>query len=51
MFTGVSVARRNPVKPASSATTRSRASPAWAPRAAPTSWESEAGVQIEVDAA
>ena len=48
---GVSVARRNRVNPASSATARSRSSPAWAPRASPTSWSSEDGVQITVEAA
>ena len=38
---GVSVARRKRVKPASSSTSRRRASPACAPSAAPTSWASE----------
>ena len=46
---GVSVALRNLVKPASVKTSRSRASPAWAPRPRPTSWDSEFGVQMNVD--
>ena len=50
MFSGVSVARRKCVKPASSNTARSRASPAWAPRPRPTSCDSEFGVQIADDA-
>ena len=49
-FIGVSAARRNCVKPASSNTWRSRASPACAPRPRPTSCESELGVQIVDDA-
>ena len=48
---GVSVARRNCVKPASSNTSRSRSSPACAPSARPTSCESEFGVQTMVEAA
>ena len=48
---GVSVARRNRVNPASAATSPSRCSPACAPRPRPTSWSSEAGVQISVEAA
>jgi len=48
---GVSVARRNRVKPPSANTRASRASPAWAPSARPTSCESEFGVQTMVDAA
>src|SRR4029453_12582328 len=48
---GVSVARRNRVKPASANTRASRASPAWAPSARPTSCEREFGVQTMVDAA
>ena len=51
MFTGVSVARRMRVKPASVSTARSRFSPAWAPSARPTSCASDAGVQMSVDAA
>ena len=47
---GVSVARRKRVKPAFSATSRSLASPAWAPRAKPTSWLCDAGVHTMVDA-
>jgi hypothetical protein len=50
-FTGVSAARRNRVNPASSATARSRFSPACAPSASPTSCDFDAGVQISVDAA
>src|SRR5206468_10200598 len=48
---GVSAARRKRVSPPSRATLRSLASPACAPSARPTSWSSEAGVQIMVDAA
>lgn len=47
---GVSVARRNLVKPPSITTLRMRASPDWAPRHSPTSCAREAGVQIMVDA-
>src|SRR5207245_2692286 len=47
---GVAVARRNRVKPACVTTSRSRFSPACAPSASPTSWASDAGVQIIVDA-
>src|SRR5882724_11416332 len=43
---GVSAARRMRVKPAEVTTSRSRVSPAWAPRPSPTSWLSEFGVQI-----
>lgn len=50
MLNGVSVARRKRLKPASSATLRSRISPACAPSPSPTSCDSEAGVQIIVDA-
>src|SRR2546421_11441894 len=46
---GVSVARRNVLNPASWATSRSPGSPACAPRAAPTSWDSDAGVQTSVE--
>lgn len=45
------MARRNRLKPASSATARSRSSPACAPSASPTSWSSDDGVQITVEAA
>ena len=45
---GVSVARRTRVKPAVVRISRRRFSPAWAPRAVPTSWESEFGVQTSV---
>src|SRR5579863_2595259 len=48
---GVSVARRKCVKPPSVTTLRSCASPACAPRAKPTSCESEAGVHSMVEAA
>jgi hypothetical protein len=48
---GVSVARRNRENPASANTRASRASPAWAPSARPTSCEREFGVQTMVDAA
>ena len=48
---GDCTARRNVVKPAPCTTARSRASPAWAPSASPTSCASEHGVQISVDAA
>jgi hypothetical protein len=48
---GVSVARRNRVKPASANTRASRVSPAWAPSARPTSCEREFGVHTMVDAA
>ena len=37
------------VKPADSSTERSRASPAWAPSASPTSWLSELGVHSSVE--
>jgi len=47
---GVWAARRKLVKPPSLTTWRKRASPACAPKARPTSWASEAGVQISVDA-
>src|SRR5439155_3476223 len=48
---GVSVARRKRVKPPAMTTSRSRASPACAPSASPTSCASEAGVQTMVEAA
>lgn len=48
---GVSVARRKRVNPPAVTTCRSRSSPAWAPSANPTSCDSDAGVQIIVDAA
>src|SRR5580704_5323817 len=47
---GVCAARRNLEKPPSRTTVRSRASPAWAPRHKPTSWERDAGVQMNVEA-
>src|SRR3954452_11758180 len=49
-FIGVWAARRKWRKPASSKVARSFASPAWAPRAAPTSCESELGVQTHDEA-
>jgi len=48
---GVAVARRKREKPPARTTSRSRASPAWAPRANPTSWLRDAGTQIIVEAA
>jgi TfoX/Sxy family transcriptional regulator of competence genes len=50
MLNGVSVARRTRVKPPCLMTSASRASPAWAPSARPTSCASDAGVQTTVDA-
>jgi hypothetical protein len=50
MLNGVSVARRKRLKPASVATWRSLRSPAWAPSPRPTSWDSDAGVQMKVEA-
>jgi len=47
---GVSVARRKRRKPPWVTTSRRRASPAWAPRQAPTSCERDAGVQMNVEA-
>ena len=47
---GVSVARRTRVNPPCLSTSVSCASPAWAPSARPTSWASDAGVQITVEA-
>jgi hypothetical protein len=49
-FIGVWAARRKWRKPASSKIVRSFASPAWAPRAAPTSCDSELGVQTHDEA-
>ena len=49
-FIGVWAARRKWRKPASSKMARSFASPAWAPRAAPTSCDSELGVQTHDEA-
>ena len=46
---GVSAARRTLVKPADSSTAFSRASPAWAPSASPTSCDSELGVHSSVE--
>ena len=46
---GVSVARRKRENPASVTTSRSRASPACAPSAGPTSCDSEAGMQSSVE--
>ena len=47
---GVSVARRKRVNPPAVTTSRKRASPAWLPKASPTSCDSEAGVQTCVEA-
>ena len=49
MLNGVSATRLTLRKPASVATLRRRASPAWAPSAVPTSWDSEFGVQSSVE--
>ena len=49
-FIGVWATRRKWRKPASSKMARSFASPAWAPRATPTSCESELGVQTHDEA-
>jgi hypothetical protein len=49
-FMGVWAARPNRLYPACSNTSRSRASPAWAPRPNATSWDSELGVQMAEDA-
>src|ERR1700728_758931 len=49
MLNGVSAALRNRVKPAVVTTSLIRASPAWAPSASPTSWDSEAGVHSSVE--
>ena len=47
---GVSAARRKRREPARPGTTsRIRASPAWAPSASPTSWDSDAGVHSSVE--
>src|ERR1700691_1440336 len=46
---GVSATRRNRVKPPAVTTSRILASPACAPSASPTSWESDAGVQSSVE--
>jgi hypothetical protein len=46
---GVSLARRKRVRPAWVTTSRIRVSPAWAPSASPTSWDSDAGVQSRVE--
>jgi len=50
MLNGPSVARRMRLKPPSRMTSESFASPAWAPRPSPTSWSSEVGTQIIVEA-
>ena len=49
MLKGVSATRCRVLKPAAVTMSRSRASPAWAPRAVPTSWASELGVQSRVE--
>jgi Putative restriction endonuclease len=51
MLNGVSVARRTWRKPPAVMTSRNLASPAWAPRAAPTSCASEVGTHTIVEAA
>ena len=51
MLNGVSVARRTEANPPAVMTSRSFASPACAPSAAPTSCDSEVGTQIIVEAA
>ena len=51
MLNGVSVARRTRLKPPAVITSRSFASPACAPKAAPTSCASEVGTHTSVDAA
>ena len=49
MLKGVSLTRRNRPNPALVTTSRIRASPACAPSASPTSWDSEAGVHSSVE--
>src|SRR5262249_10298372 len=49
-FSGVSAALPNRVNPARLNTSASRASPAWAPSAAPTSCDSEFGAQMAEEA-
>src|SRR5438067_13908616 len=46
---GVSATRRKVLNPAPVTSSRSRPSPAWAPRAAPTSWDNELGVHRRVE--
>src|SRR5205807_1781927 len=41
--------RRNRLSPPAVTISRMRASPAWAPRASPTSWDSEQGVHSRVE--
>src|SRR6185369_9110685 len=50
MLKGPSVARTTRLKPAPFSTFVRAASPAWAPRASPTSWASDVGTQIIVEA-
>jgi transcriptional regulator with XRE-family HTH domain len=50
-LTGVWVTCRNRLKPASSASCRTAAGPAWAPSATPPGWARAAGVHWNVDAA
>ena len=50
MLKGPCAARRTWRKPPSLSTSANLASPAWAPRASPTSWASEVGTQIMVEA-
>src|SRR3954454_5051720 len=49
MLNGVSAPRRSVLNPALVTMSRSRASPACAPRAVPTSWDREHGVQSRVE--
>lgn len=49
MLKGVSLTRRKRVMPAAVTTSRILASPAWAPRASPTSCDSDAGVHSRVE--
>jgi hypothetical protein len=51
MLNGVSATRRNRLNPASVTISRMRASPACAPSASPTAWESEHGVHSKVEKA
>ena len=49
LLNGVEAASRKRVKPAAVVTSRIRAGPACVPRAAPTGWDSDAGVQSRVE--
>jgi hypothetical protein len=50
-LTGVWATSRNPLRPASRASWRTAAGPAWAPSATPPGWARAAGVHWNVDAA